>query len=101
MVITTDKGENFLTETIDTSGHSHTSEYRVELAANAITSCEGNFRCHVRNVVTNNAANKAKMRRELQKKMPNEILTYGRSAQLLNLLAQDVQIAGVKNKLSI
>ncbi|KAI6649837.1 Transposase [Oopsacas minuta] len=96
--VTTDKGETFLTETIDTSGHSHTSEYLAELAADAITSCEINFRCHVRNVVTDNAANMAKMRRDLQKKIPNEILTYGCSAHLLNLLAQDVQITGVKEQ---
>ena len=38
--VTIDKGETFLTETIDTSEHSHTSEYLVELAASAISSCE-------------------------------------------------------------
>ncbi|KAI6648625.1 Transposase [Oopsacas minuta] len=38
--VTTDKGETFLTETIDTSGHSHTSEYLAELAADAITSSQ-------------------------------------------------------------
>ena len=64
--VTTDKGETFLTETIDTSGHSHTSDYLVEIAASAISSCEENFKCQVHSVVTDNAANMAKMRRDLK-----------------------------------
>ena len=38
------------------------------------------------------------MRRELRNKTSNEVLTYGCSAHLLNLLAQDVQIPGVKEQ---
>ena len=63
--VTTDKGETFLTETIDTSGHSHTSEYFVVIAVSDISSCEENFKCQVHSVVTDNAANMAKMRRDL------------------------------------
>ena len=40
----------------------------------------------------------AKMRRDLKEKIPNEVLTYGCAAHLLNLLAQDVQIPGVKEQ---
>ena len=96
--VTTDKGETFLTETIDTSEHSHTSGYLVEIAASAISSCEENFKCQIHSVVTNNAANMAKMRRDLKEKIPNEVLTYGCAAHLLNLLAQDVQIPSVKEQ---
>ena len=87
--VTIDKGETFLTETIDTSEHSHTSEYLVELAASAISSCEKkNFLCQVDSVVTDNAANMAKMRRDLKETIPNEVLTYRCAAHLLNLFAR-------------
>ena len=53
-----------------------------------------------RNVVTDNAANIAKMRRQLEKNISSDLLTYGCSAHLLNLLTQDVQIPEVKEQVS-
>ena len=93
--VTTDKGDSFLTDTIDTSGCAHTSDYLTQLAENTIKSCQEKFKCRVGNVVTDNAANMVKMRRQLEENISSDLLTYGCSAHLLNLLAQDVQIPEV------
>ena len=96
--VTTDKGDSFLTDTIDTSGYAHTSDYLTLLAENSIKTCEDKFKCRVGSVVTDNAANMAKMRRHLEENISRDILTYGCSAHLLNLLAQDVEIPEVKEQ---
>ena len=49
-------------------------------------------------VVTDNAANMTKMRRHLEENISRDVLTYGCSAQLLNLLAQEVQIPVIKEQ---
>ena len=88
----------YLTETVDTSGHSHTAEYLTQVARDSINRCEETFQCKVGSVVTDNAANMAKMRSELEKDSGKDsvIITHGCSAHLMNLLAHDVEIKGVK-----
>ncbi len=77
------------------SGHSHKAEYLQDLAQKAVTRCQEQFGCTVGSFVTDNAANMSKMRRELAKS-DLDIVTYGCSAHLLNLLAHDVEVKGVK-----
>ena len=96
--VTTDKRDSFLIDTIDTSGCAHTSDYLTQLAENSIKSSQERFKCRVGSVVTDNAANMAKMRRQLEENISGNLLTYGCSAHLLNLLAQDVQIPDVKEQ---
>ena len=62
--VTTSNSDIYLVDTVDTSGHAHTSEYLVETAVNAIRTCEGKFGCHVRSFATD--ANVARMRQDLQ-----------------------------------
>ena len=56
------------------------------------------IKCRVGSVVTDNAANMAKMRRQLEENISSDLLTYGSSAHLLNLLGQDVQIPEVREQ---
>lgn len=84
-----------LTETIDTEDKSHTSDYLLEVAERSINNCK-KYGCKVRSFVTDNAANMSKMREELAKGDIEDVITYGCSAHLLNLLAHDLEIAGIK-----
>lgn len=90
-----------LCHTIDTQDNSHTAEYLLQLAVESIKACQ-DFKCIVRSFVTDNAANMAKMRNELSKRddlgLP-DILTYGCSAHILNLLAQDLEFPDLKCKI--
>lgn len=89
----------YLLETIDTLDNSHTWDYLVSITEKAILSCE-QFGCVVSSVVTDNAANMSKMRRNLvmcEKLQKNQIITYGCSAHLLNLLAHDIEAPGIKS----
>ncbi|XP_073507434.1 casein kinase I isoform X2 [Phyllobates terribilis] len=69
--ITTEEGKVFLAQTTDTSGNAHTAEYLQEVAVKAITACEQKFKCLVRSLVTDNAANVSKMRRNLEEQGGN------------------------------
>ena len=97
--VTTSDGESYLTETVDTSGHAHTAEYLKEVAMSAVISTEQRYGCKVGTLVTDNAANMVKMRRQVASDShTNEtnIISYGCSAHYLNLLAKDVEIPSVK-----
>ncbi|KAM4023539.1 uncharacterized protein ACNLHF_028214 [Anomaloglossus baeobatrachus] len=98
--VTTEDGETYLTDTIDTSGNSHTAEYLLEIAKNSIHQCQEQFGCKVRSLVTDNASNVAKMRAELAQDDTN-VITYGCSAHLLHLLSKDLHILGVKEHVEI
>ncbi|XP_073411330.1 uncharacterized protein [Dendrobates tinctorius] len=73
--VTTEDGETYLTDTIDTSGNSHTAEYLLEIAKNSIHQCQEQFGCKVRSLVTDNASNVAKMRAELAQDDTNKELS--------------------------
>ena len=96
VTVTTEEGKIYLTDTVDTSGKPHTAEYLEELAVSSIHKVEDEFGCHVRSIVTDNAANVAKMRRNLEQREDIDVITYGCSAHLLNLLAHDMEISNVK-----
>lgn len=87
-----------LCDTIDTEDNSHTAEYLLNLAITSIKSCQKHG-CRVKSFVTDNAANMRKMRESLamceELGMP-DIITYGCSAHILNLLAHDIEIPGIK-----
>ena len=94
-VTVTNSGDVNLVDTIDTSGSSHTAEYLCETATHAINKIEKEYKCTVGSLVTDNAANVAKMRNELSK-IDNRLITYGCSSHILNLLAHDLEIKNVK-----
>jgi Protein of unknown function (DUF 659)/hAT family C-terminal dimerisation region len=91
------RGSVYLVDTVNTESERHTSEYLLQLANEAIRKCKTDFGCKVRSFVTDNATNMAKMRSELAKLDDNpDIITYGCSSHILNLLAHDIEIPGVK-----
>lgn len=98
VTLTTSTGQIYLVDTIDTSGKPHTAEYLLQLVQNSIKKAEQDFGCRIGSVVTDNAANVAKMRKLLEESSEPEhtVLTYGCAAHLLNLLAHDLEIDNVK-----
>lgn len=95
--VTTADGSVYLVDTIDTSGTPHTAENLTELTTASIAKAEKDFKCSVGSVVTDNAANVAKMRTKLEESETHKgLITYGCSAHLLNLLAHDLEIPNVK-----
>lgn len=98
--VTTNDGKTILVDTIDTTDNHHTADYLETVANSSIQKAEELFNCKVRSVVSDNAANMAKMRRQLQTSTSDDgdaktnvpILTYGCSAHNLNLLAKDLEI---------
>lgn len=93
------EGNIHLIDTIDTAENRHTADYLLDLAVVAIKSCQ-KFNCTVKSFVTDNASNMVKMRCQLSQReeigMP-DIITYGCSAHILNLLAKDIDVPDLKD----
>ena len=89
-------GSSYLVKTIDTSGSKHTTTYLSEMSKEVIKKVSQEFNVQVKSFVTDNAANMASMRRFLQEE-GLDVITYGCSAHIANLLAQDLDIPDVKN----
>ncbi|XP_066983751.1 uncharacterized protein [Macrobrachium rosenbergii] len=94
--VTTSNGHIYLVDTTDTSGQPHTAEYLAELSESVIQKCKEELGCHVGSVVTDNAANVNKMRKLLEHGNELKLVTYGCTAQILNLLARDLEIGNIK-----
>nr|XP_048705020.1 uncharacterized protein LOC125636225 [Caretta caretta] len=90
----TTEGNTFLTETIYRLGTAHTAEYLQEVAVKAITNCEKKFKCLVRSLITDNATNVSKMRRNLEES--SKLTTYGCSAHLMHLLDKGFSVPEIK-----
>lgn len=95
-VVTTKKGENYLVDTIDTSGCPHKTDNLVEIVKSSLMKCENEFKCIVRSLVTDNAPNVKSMCMKLQSDPDLNLIAYGCSAHLLNLLAEDLNIPDIK-----
>ena len=94
---TSSTGVTYVTDTIDTSGKPHTSDYLKELAVNTISATESKYGCKVKSFVSDNAANMTAMRQNLTHDEQNsDIITYGCGAHMLNLLAKDLEIHSVQ-----
>lgn len=95
--VTTMEGNVHLVDTVDTSGTPHTSENLTDLAITAIKKVQEKFNCRIRSFVTDNAANMVNMRKSLetQDKDCIDVVCYGCSAHILNLLAKDLELPGV------
>lgn len=96
MTITTKNGDVYLVDTIDTSGNSHTADYLAAVTTDRIKKCQQEINCKIRSVVTDNAANVSKMRRILENDNDLDIISYGCSAHILNLLSNDFQMSDIK-----
>ena len=54
VTVTTNPGEVYFIESIDTSGHSHTTKYLIEIANQAIIKCKTQYNCFVVIIIINN-----------------------------------------------
>lgn len=94
------EGNIHLIDTIDTAENRHTADYLLDLAVTAIKNCQ-KFGCSVKSFVTDNANNMTKMRNQLSERedlgMP-DIITYGCSAHILNLLGKDIDVPSLKDE---
>jgi len=97
--VTTSDSDTYLTDAVDTSRNGHTAEYLTDVASTVITSWTQQFNCLIGSSVTYSAPNVAKMRRQLQERDDLDIVTYGCSAHLFNLLAKYVGVKGVKDNI--
>jgi hypothetical protein len=73
----------------DTGSHKKTATYCAMLAEQAISDAATKFGCTVRGVVTDNEKKMEVMRRELKEANP-DLVVYGCSSHLLNLLGDDL-----------
>lgn len=94
----TSEGKVYLVNTVDTHSR-HTAEHLLEIVETTAEKCEKSYGCAVKSFVTDNAANMAKMRRDLGKK-DKKLVAYGCSAHFLNLLAQDLQVKYIKEHIT-
>ncbi|KAJ8035218.1 putative AC transposase [Holothuria leucospilota] len=97
--VTTESGQVYLVDTIDTSGEPHTTDYLVKVATASIDKAQSDFGCQIGSIVTDNAANVAAMRRKMEDDDERDLVTYGCSAHLLNLLAHDLEVPNVKDQI--
>jgi len=96
-------GDTYLVDTYDTSGSPHTADYLATLARSSIRKCKAEYGATVKSVVTDNAANVKKMRELLktdaEENQGIDVIAYGCSAHLLNLLSADVEVSGIKERI--
>lgn len=91
-------GKVYIIDCIDTADSKHTADYLMKIVECNAEKAKEKFGCTVKSFVTDNAANMSKMRKELGK--GDNIITYGCSAHLLNLLSQDMQIKNIKEHIT-
>ena len=88
-------GQTFLFDTLDTSGHPHTTDYLVEIFKEELIKIEAEWGVTVSCIVTDNASNMAGFRRLV--KNPSELMhLHGCQAHHMNLLAKEFS-AKLKN----
>lgn len=99
--VTTESGQVYLLDSIDTSGKPHTADYLTEIAKDLIKKCKDDYECRVGSFVTDNASAMTRMRQELRAEYENVegILTYGCGAHILNLLSKDLDIKEVRENI--
>ncbi|XP_067144541.1 uncharacterized protein [Centruroides vittatus] len=96
--VTDPSGTVHLIDSVDTGVERHTSNYLEIIATAAIKKCNQKYGCKVRSLVSDNASNMKKMRETLAMTENLDIVTYGCSAHILNLLAQDINIKEVNEQ---
>ena len=82
------QGKTYIIDSIDSEPIHSGDKLRI-IMESSIEKAKKNFKCSTGSVVTDNASNMAKMRRELQ--MSELAVTYGCSAHIMNLLAKDIE----------
>ena len=87
-------GKTFFLDSYDTGSMPKTAENCKSLCEESIERTKQKYNCTIRTVVTDNARNMNKMRDALKQDHP-DIIVYGCSAHLLNLLGEDITPSNV------
>ena len=97
---TTTSGESFLIDCVDTKDNTHTAEYLESVSNDGIKKGVQKFQFKVCGFVTDNTGNMKKIRANLQQDQNNfkDVLMFGCGAHILNLLAKDLTIKAVVDK---
>jgi hypothetical protein len=82
-------GKSFLLDTVEAGTMEKSGDNCADLCRSSITQAEEKFKCRIGSVVTDNAKNMEKMRRNLQEEDGN-LVVYGCLAHILNLLGSDI-----------
>ena len=86
-------------DTKDTSGNQHKAEYLQELVEDCLESTSATFNVSVSGFVTDNAANVAKLRRQIEDgTSDDDVMLYGCGAHALNLLGKNLENKAVTDK---
>lgn len=93
--IVTAQGDSFFIESTDTKADPHTALKLKDVALKAMTKAKQELGVTVKSFVTDSAANERLMRSHLEKTEDVDIIQYGCSAHILNLLAKDLEIPAV------
>ena len=94
----TTSGDFYLVDTKDTS-NKHKAEYLQELVEDCLESTCATFNVDVSRFVMDNAANVAKLRRQLKDEtFDDDVMLYGCGAHALNLLGKDLENKAVTDK---
>lgn len=86
--VTSNHGNTYLVDTIDTAGHPHTGDYLRKIVHDSIEKIQNLYECKLGSLVTDNAANIVVMRNHIAG-ATDKVITYGCAAHHLNLLAKD------------
>lgn len=87
-----------MSDTIDASGTTHTSENLYGIAVKTLGKCQSDFQYSVYSVVTHDTANVEKMRKMIDESENKElrITIHGCAAHILNLSEGDIHYLNVK-----
>ncbi|XP_076050878.1 uncharacterized protein LOC143031207 isoform X2 [Oratosquilla oratoria] len=100
VTLMTTNGHMHLVDAIDMTGKPRHARYFKELVKSTVCKAEEGYGCHVRSLVTDHVSNVAKMRKQLEKIGDSQLdlIIYVCSSHVLNLLAQDLELVSVKER---
>ncbi|XP_047986596.1 uncharacterized protein LOC125226609 [Leguminivora glycinivorella] len=93
--IVTAQGDSIFVDCADTKENPHTALNLKDIALKSIAKAKQELGVTVRSFVTDSAANERLLRSHLEKTEDVDIIQYGCSAHILNLLAKDLEIPAV------
>lgn len=86
-------GKSYIVDVEDTGATKKTGEFLSRKCSDIIQTVRKKYDCQIKSIVTDNAKNMEKMRRELELKYESEnscLITYGCGAHWANLLGEDI-----------
>ena len=98
ITVTRDDGRTYLVKTINAFGKKHDGQMLCDIMKNGINEIQEKFKCNIRCVVTDNAANMNLARQLLEESGEFDVITYGCAAHRLDHLAEALEIPEVQSQ---